>query len=83
MEHTLNLAKRTALSLTGIKKVKSSEPNCIIAVIENSNLVISGVGLTVNQLNIADGTLNISGTVNSVKYANNVSKKFSIKNIFK
>jgi sporulation protein YabP len=83
MEHTLNLAKRTALAITGIKKVKSSEPNCIIAVLENSMLVITGAGLSVNQLNIADGTLSVTGTVNSVKYSNSVSKKFSFKNIFK
>ena len=79
----LTLKNRTDLSLTGIKKVRSTEPNQVIAVIDNGNIIIHGSNLSVQQLDIKEGTLNIEGIVNSIKYTNQVSKSFSFKNMFK
>jgi len=87
MEHTtksnLVLNNRNELSLTGIKRVKSTEPAVIIAMLDNGAVVINGADLSVQQLDIKEGTLAITGEVNSIKYTNQVSKSFSVKNMFK
>jgi len=83
MEHNLSLAKRTELGLTGVKKIKSTESHTVIAFLENGGITISGSNLSVEQLDLKAGTLNIKGTVNSIKYTNSVSKNWSFRNIFK
>ena len=79
----LVLNNRQDLSLTGIRKVRSSEPTQIIAVIDNGNIVIHGQNLSVEHLDIKEGTLQILGTINAIKYSNQISKSFSLKNMFK
>ena len=83
MESTLNLINRNKLSLTGITKVKSTEPSAVIAILADGSIIISGANLSVENLNIKEGVLELSGTVNSIKYSNQVSKSFSFKNMFK
>jgi len=79
----LTLNHRTELSITGIKKVRSTEPSVITATLDNTGIVINGSNLSVEHLDIKEGVLKITGMVNSIKYTNNVSKSFSIKNMFK
>ena len=79
----LILTNRQELNLTGIKKVRSTEPSSIIAELDNGNIMINGKDLSVEQLDIKQGTLLINGLVNSIKYSNQVSKSFSLKNMFK
>jgi len=79
----LVLNNRQDMSLTGIIKVRSSEPNQIIAMIDNGNIIIHGQNLSVQQLDIKEGTLQVTGTVNAIKYSNQISKSFSFKNMFK
>jgi len=83
MEHNLSLGKRNDLALTGVKKVKSSEAHSVVLVLENGGVIIGGAGLSVEQLDLKAGTMEIRGTINSIKYTNNVSKKWSFKNMFK
>ena len=80
---SLVLNNRTDLSLIGIKKVKSTEPSLVIANIDNGLIIINGSNLSVQHLDIKEGTLNITGIINSIKYTNQVSKKFSLSNMFK
>jgi len=79
----LILENRTKLSLTGIKKVKSTEPTRIVVFLENCVLTITGNNLTVQNLNIQNGVLDITGLINSIIYSNKTNRKFSFKNIFK
>ena len=79
----LILNNRNDLQVTGIKKVRSTEPTLVIANIDNGNITISGNNLSVEHLDIKEGTLLIKGTVNAIKYSNQVSKSFSFKNMFK
>jgi len=79
----LVLNNRNQLNLTGIKKVKSTEPSTIIADLDNGSIVINGSGLSVQRLDIKEGLLELTGTVNNIKYTNQVSKGFSLKNMFK
>lgn len=79
----LILTNRTTLNLTGVKKVRSAEPTCVIANLDNCSIVIFGNNLTVQNVSISTGTLDLTGNIVSIKYTNTVSRKFSLKNIFK
>ena len=79
----LILNNRSELSLTGIKKVRSTEPSLIIAILDNGSIIINGNNLSVQQLDIKEGTLVINGNIDNIKYTNKVSKSFSFRNIFK
>ena len=79
----LVLNNRNNLNITGVKKVKSTEPRCVIAVLDSCTIIITGTNLAVQQLNIGAGTLDISGLVNSIKYTNTASRRFSFKNMFR
>ena len=80
---SLSLENREVLNITGIKRVRTTEPNSIIADLENCLIIISGSNMSVQSLSIDNGTLDITGLINSIKYTTNHSKRFSIKNLFK
>ena len=67
MEQSLTLNNRADLTITGIKKVRSSEPNAVIANLDGGSIIINGQNLTVENLNIKDGHIHITGTINSVR----------------
>ena len=77
------LTNRNQLNLTGIKKVKSTEPSTVIADLDNGSIIISGSNLSVGRLDIKEGILELTGMVNNIKYTNQVSKSFNFKNMFK
>ncbi|MCL2846233.1 MAG: hypothetical protein FWE38_00920 [Firmicutes bacterium] len=79
----LTLANRSLLTLTGIKKIKSSEPGQVVAALENCMIVITGSNLSVQSASVKEGNLEISGMVTSIKYTNTVKKGFSIRNMFR
>ena len=79
----LTLNNRTELTLTGIKKVKSTEPTNITALLDNGAVIVTGVNLSVQRLDIKEGILEVHGTVDSIRYTNQTHKNFSIKNMFK
>ena len=83
VKSNLNLTNRQQLEITGIKKVRSTEPSLIVAAIDNGHIIISGNNLSVEHLDVKQGTLSVNGLVNSIKYSNQVSKSFSLKNMFK
>jgi len=79
----LVLNNRNELNITGIKKVRSTEPNLIVANLDNGNIIISGSNLSVGRLDIKEGVLELTGVVDSIKYSSQTSKSFSLKNMFK
>ena len=80
---SLNLTNRNHLVINGVKKVKSSEPAGVIAVLDNCMIIITGQNLSVENLNVSSGNLEIKGSVSSIKFSNSVGKRFSLKGIFK
>ncbi|MDR0975650.1 MAG: hypothetical protein LBM01_01660 [Christensenellaceae bacterium] len=81
---SFSLTDRQSLTLSGITKIKSSEPMQIIAVQDGAGVVISGKDLTVVNANISTGELEVSGRVNGVRYTDKQKeRKFSVKNLFK
>jgi len=79
----LILNSRTELKLTGVKKIKSSEPSQVIILLDDGGVFISGSDLSVERLDLKEGVIELKGTVNSIKYTNQVAKKFSFKNAFR
>ena len=79
----LKLENRKVLSLTGIKKVKTTEPTCVVAVLDETMIIITGQNMSVEGLSIKDGTLEIHGLVDSIKYTKSQARKFSIRNMFR
>lgn len=79
----LSLNGRTALSISGVKKVKSTESARVVAVLDNCQIVISGNNLSVQNVSISTGILDLTGLVTSILYTHNGKRKFSLRNIFK
>jgi len=79
----LTLESRNQLSITGVKKVKTTEPNQVVAALEDCMVVITGVNLSVENLSVKEGLLELTGLVTSIRYTNNHSKRFSVRNIFR
>jgi sporulation protein YabP len=79
----LTLNNRNNLTITGVKKVRTTEPTSVVLNLENCSLIISGSNLTVQNINISSGVLELTGSVNSIRYTSGVGRKFSFKNMFK
>jgi len=79
----LAIVGRNNLSLSGVKKVRSAEPNCVTAILDTCQIIIQGANLSVQNVQLASGILELSGQVNSIKYTGSAAKKFSFRNMFK
>ncbi len=80
----LTLIDRNQLTVTGVKKIKSSEPEQIVLLLGNVALVIGGTNLCVLSASIQSGEVSISGLVQSMRYTGvNAKRKFSLKNMFR
>lgn len=80
---SLSLTNRNTLSLSGVKKVRSTEPAQVVAILDNCQIIIQGANLSVQNVNIPSGILELTGQVNSIKYSGASSRKFNLKNMFK
>ena len=80
----LTLLNRNQLTVTGVKKIKSSEPERIVLILQNTALVIGGTNLFVVAASIQTGEVAIGGLVKSLRYTGvNDKRKFSFKNLFR
>jgi len=78
----LSITGRNSLSLSGVKKVKSAEPAQIIAILDTCQIIIQGSNLSVQNVNIPSGLLELTGQINAIRYSG-AKGKFSFKSIFK
>ena len=81
----LSITGRNALSLSGVKKVRSAEPSQVAAILDNCQIIIQGTNLNVQNVNIPSGILELTGSVNSIRYTGtgSVARRFSFKNMFR
>lgn len=79
--HEMQLSGRSKGTLTGIEKVVSSNAETLNLVSSCGALVIGGTNLKILRFNAADGTLEFTGEVNTVKYA--AKKQPLLKRLFK
>jgi len=66
--HAINLIRRENLTATGVLDVISFDEESIIAETELGMMIIKGINLHVNRLNLENGELAIDGEVSSVAY---------------
>ena len=66
--HAINLIRRESLSATGVLDVVSFDEEMIIAETELGMLIIKGINLHVNRLNLENGELAIDGEIGSITY---------------
>jgi len=80
----LTLLNRRELTITGVKKIKSSEPEQIVLLLSNVGLVISGTDLFVISASMQSGDVSIGGLIKSMRYTGvSEKRKFSFKNMFR
>ncbi|NLC76251.1 MAG: sporulation protein YabP [Clostridia bacterium] len=74
-QHSLVLKERTSFSTTGVAHVDNYDENVITVQTTMGILTIKGEGLNINNLNLNEGTLEVSGKVDELIYSENQGKK--------
>ncbi len=68
VKHTLTIEKREQVSVTGVMEVISFDEEAIVAETEMGILIIRGMNLHVNKLNLEAGELAVDGDIINVSY---------------
>ncbi|WP_366923340.1 sporulation protein YabP [Metallumcola ferriviriculae] len=66
--HQLTLTDRKALSVSGVKHVDSFDEGKIMLNTSLGILVLKGESLNVNQLNLDEGKVSITGNIGNIQY---------------
>ena len=82
VEHTLYLVDRNRLDLTGVKDVDSFNEEEIDAICDFGELIIKGDLLHIEQLNLDDGTLSITGKIVTMQYNEKLNSASVFKRLF-
>lgn len=78
--HKIIITNRNNIAISGITKMISANETCITMLIKTTRLNISGNDLHIEKLDVENGFLEASGTIDSAKYSGNSGL---IKRIFK
>lgn len=73
IRHTVTMEKREKISITGVLDVISFDEEMIVAETEMGALILKGINLHVNKLNLEKGDLDIDGEIYSLTYEENGS----------
>lgn len=71
--HSIILENREKLSISGVEHVNNFNSELVIVETIAGVITIKGDDLDVNKLNIEDGNVSITGTVNSMTYSDRES----------
>lgn len=83
VNHALSLDNRKLLTLSGIKEVIGFDEQTISVVTQVGRLVIEGVNLHIDKLNVQSGDLVVTGEVSSLVYVEgSQAKKGFLKRLF-
>ena len=81
--HSLQLENRNGLKMTGVTDVEAFDEECVTVYTDYGCLSISGTALHIDELNIKNGVLQISGEVSALVYSSKKSKeKGFLKRVF-
>lgn len=81
--HNLQLENRNGLKMTGVTDVEAFDEECVTVYTDYGCLSISGSALHIDELNIKNGVLQISGEVSALVYSSKKSKeKGFLKRVF-
>lgn len=79
----LILENRRDLTLTGITKVVSINENSAFVLVNGTKLNIVGSNMSIEKLDVNDGVLNITGSINEIRYSGKNVKTSFFKRLFK
>ena len=84
-KHCITLTRREKLSSTGILEVLSFDDENIVAQTDNGIMIIKGIDLHINSLNLEKSSLDVDGIVTSISYDDNdrIEKGSLLSRIFK
>jgi len=68
--HTLAIDKRESVKVTGVTDVISFDEESVICESEMGVIVIRGINLHVNRINLESGELSITGEIDGITYEN-------------
>ncbi len=81
--HSLQLENRNGLKMTDVTDVEAFDEECVTVYTDYGCLSISGSALHIDELNIKNGVLQISGEVSALVYSSKKSKeKGFLKRVF-
>ena len=81
--HSLQLENRNGLKMTGVTDVEAFDEECVTVYTDYGCLSISGSALHIDELNIKNGVLQISGEVSALVYSSKKSKEIGfLKRVF-
>lgn len=81
--HKVVMDNRNNLSMTGITKVTSIDPDLVLLVTEQGKLKIIGKNMQANTLDLDKGILELTGNISSMIYSGDKDGTFSLKGLFK
>ena len=81
--HSLALDNNVKLNISGILSMDGYGYKQIIATLSENKLIIDGSGLSVDRLDIDEGSLLISGLVTGIRYAKAAEKGGLFKKLIK
>ncbi len=74
-KHTLSLDSRSSLSVTAVDDVISFDETLVSLSIGESQLNISGDGLSIKNLSIENGELTVNGNITAILYFDDTPRK--------
>lgn len=66
--HSVFLENREEMKITGVEEVDSYNENSIVLSTIKGGISIKGEGMSINKLNLDEGSLRVAGTINSLIY---------------
>lgn len=63
------LENRTKLTITGVSKVDSSNETTIVLFVKDTKMCINGTDMHITRLSIEEGIVEVTGTINVIKYS--------------
>ncbi len=82
VRHCLTLENRENLTLSGVSDVDSFNEEEVVAICSCGELTIKGEMLHIEQLNLEEGTVTLSGKVTSLIYSEKFSSASLLKRLF-
>lgn len=81
--HKVELDHLHAMSVTGVEDVPTFTDKTIVIRLKDETLTVSGQNLSVKNLDVTEGKLQIEGQVNALKYSASGAPTSFAKRIFK
>jgi len=80
--HSINLLERKTLVITGVKKIDNFDNNHFLLDTTMGYMVVKGEGLELIKLDTLSGNVTIKGSINSIEYILENTKKNKEESIF-